>query len=226
MFNTCIENLSTQFGGEVYSYEFRAKRSAYQTDHMQQIQKTNGKVVYIKNDPYIQLFLSQLCLRPSCGNNCKFRTEQRQGDVTIADFKGLVEVFPELNGTKRNYSSVIFYTAKGEMILAKICESKEMRCCSIDDIKKFNPLFYRHTWHAEKRDEFFHCFVKAPEQTIQEWCKPTEVMKVSIKRNIWRYLPVWARKTAIKLLKNGRGGHNWKMESEYASCAISRIVLK
>ncbi len=201
VFNACINNLSKQFGGEVCSYEFRAKRSAYQTDHMQRIKETNGKAVYIQNDPYIQLFLSQQCLRPSCGKNCRFRTEQRQGDITIADFKGLVDVFPELNGTKRNYSSVIINTAKGETILSRLSESMEMRSCSVDDIKKFNPLFFRQTWHSEKRDEFFQCFVQEPEQTIGKWCKPAEVMKESFKRKFWRYLPVQARKIVINLLK-------------------------
>ncbi len=199
VFQVCVNTISNQFGWQVCSYEFRAKRNAYQTDHLQKIKNKNGKVIYIENDPYMQLFLSQQCLRPSCGKNCRFRSAQRQGDITIADFKGLTNVFPDLNGSRKNYSSIIFNTPKGKSVIPQLSQSMKMRKCDIDDIKKYNPLFYRHTWSSEKRDLFFQEFVASPEQTVEKWCKPARISKESLPRIIWRYLPSKLRKGILKL---------------------------
>lgn len=202
VFDVCMDNISKQLGGKVCSYEFRAKRNAYQMDHLSYVKREDGKVVYIQRDPYIQLFLSQQCLRLSCGKNCKFRTEQRQGDITIADFKGLIEVFPELIGTKRNYSSIIVNTTKGEGIIPRLMDTMEIRNCNIQDIKKYNPLFYRHTWHSEKRDLFFKEFVESPNLTVEKWCAETMQVKEKWMRKVWRYLPMSARKVISLLRKS------------------------
>lgn len=201
VFRACVKNLSNQFGERICSYEFRAKRNAHQTDYLQKIEKENGKALYIQRDPYIQLFLSQHCLRPSCGKNCRYRSEHRQGDITIADFKGLTEVFPDLNGCKRNYSSVIVNTPKGESIIPKLEKTMELRECSIEDIKKYNPLFCRHTWDSEKREVFFQEFIASPDQTIESWCKPAQLVEDTLKRKIWRLLPAKMRKAVLEAHK-------------------------
>lgn len=203
VFRACIDSLSEQFNCEVVSYEFRAKRNAYQTDHIQRIYGIRGNEVYLQNDPYIQLFLQQLCLRPSCGANCKFRSEKRQGDITIADFKGLTEVFPDLNGAKKNYSSIIANTEKGEKIVNLLYGRMEIRECSIDDIKKYNPLFYRHTWSSDKRDSFFEDFIVNPQNSIEKWCNPAELFEDTLKRKLWRLSPKCIRKVIINLLFKG-----------------------
>lgn len=205
VFEACVDNISNQFGGQVCSYEFRAKRNAHQADHLQKIKNESGKVIYIQNDPYIQLFFSQDCLRPSCGKNCKYRSEQRQGDITIADFKGLTEVFPDLNGSRMNYSSVIVNTQKGKCIISKLKESMDLRECEIDDIKKYNPLFYRQTWESKKRDTFFREFVVCPERAIETYCKPAEIAKENWKRIIWRYIPTGLRKHILKIRQKPGG---------------------
>lgn len=199
VFKACINNLSNQFEDRVCSYEFRAKRNTYETDHLQKIKMDSGKSVYIQNDPYIQLFLSQQCLRPSCGKNCRFRSEQRYGDITIADFKGLTEVFPDLKGCKTNYSSIIINTQKGESIVSKLSKNMKMRKCTIEDIKKYNPLFYRHTWSSEKRDTFFEEFIASPGQTIEKWCSPAQIAKNDLKRKIWRLVPAMLRRAVLKI---------------------------
>lgn len=199
VFQACINNISNQFGWDVCSYEFRAKRTAHQTDYLQKVKIKGGKSIYIENDPYMQLFLSQQCLRPSCGKNCRFRSAQRQGDITIADFKGLTNVFPDLNGSRKNYSSIIFNTQKGKSVIPQLSKSMKMRECDIEDIKKYNPLFYRHTWSSERRDVFFQEFVVSPEQTIKKWCKPAQISKENLLRLVWRYTPTRLRKNILEL---------------------------
>ena len=97
VFEECIKLVEKQFGKKIKSYGFRAKRKAHEVDHLTEYVFENDKKTYFAGkDPYIKLFLSQNALRPCCGKNCAFRNEYRYGDVTIADFKGLTTVFPQL----------------------------------------------------------------------------------------------------------------------------------
>lgn len=205
VFQACILALEEQFGGKVLRYEFRAKHRNYETDHIQKISAENGRTLYLNKDPYIQLFLSQKCLRPSCGKNCKFRNENRQGDITIADFKGIGKVFPELIGEKKNYSSIVINTAKGASVLGILKQEMKLFECSVDDIKEHNPLFYRQTWFAEDRDIFFKKFINDPLLTVKEYTEPATVFKTSFKRRVWDVLPVAVRRIAYMKFFAGGG---------------------
>lgn len=220
VFSACMEQIGEQFHGKVTAYEFRAKRNSYESDHIQKTDLANGQQMYLKNDPYIQLFLSQSCLRPSCGKHCHFRSEQRQGDITIADFKGLVNVFPFLNGTKKNYSSIIFNTEKGYELLPLLQRNMVMYACEVEDIKKYNPLFYRQTWFSEVRDRFFSEFIDNPKGTVCRYTKPAELLRTSWKRRVWMIMPQFARRIALHLM-NRVGG----VISEYETCILSKITF-
>ena len=106
VFLECIRNMEESFGGKITAYEFRTKKVAWRKEDS--LKQTTLKSIRVFNDPYIQLFLSQNCLRPSCGENCRFRNKNREGDITIGDFKGLGLVFPKLSGSKLNYSTMVF----------------------------------------------------------------------------------------------------------------------
>lgn len=189
VFKECIKALSRQFDGEVLSYEFRAKRKSILAKKKSEVQ-----TYYINNDQYIQLFLSQNCLRPSCGENCRFRNEQRQGDITIADFKKLTEVFPNLSGVKKNYSSIIVNNEKGMIVVKQLKKHMTMHSCKIDDIKKHNPLFYRQTFFSENREVFFKEFSLDAKKSIEKWTNPARTSKRTYKRLIIDILPICVRK--------------------------------
>ena len=55
------------------------------------------KEKYIKKDedPYMQMFLQDYCLRPSC-YECSAK-KVKMSDITIADFWGIDNIAPELN---------------------------------------------------------------------------------------------------------------------------------
>ncbi len=95
-----------------------------------------------------------MCLRPSCGGNCKFRTSNRFGDITIADFKNKEAVLPHLKD-HRNYSTIVVNSKKGDEVFKKLSNKMDILRCAIDDVKKYNPLFYRHTTDNKFRNEFF-----------------------------------------------------------------------
>ena len=194
VFEACTRAISKQAGAPLKSYSFRAKRKVHETDHLALLTFDN-KSEYVTQDPYIQLFLKQTCLRPSCGENCKYRgRNKRPGDFTIADFKGLTKVFPDLLGTKKNYSTIVANSEKALSVIRQLERQMEMRPVSIEDVVKYNPLFDRHTWFQEDRDKFFADFVKDEDGTIERWTNGYKMANLSFLKRLFNNLPILARK--------------------------------
>ena len=189
VFEACMKNLSNQFDDKVMRYEFRAKRRWYEEDYITQI-KTSKSEYYLKKDPYMQLFLSQNALRPSCGENCKYRDSRRLGDITIADLKGLASLFPDLKYTKKNWSTIVCNTQKGEDCVQKLAKTMEIRPITVDDVVKYNPLFAKQTWFSKDRDSFFADFEADAEKSINKWTRPAELHNPSLLSEISLLLPI------------------------------------
>ena len=200
VFKTCMDMMGEKLGSEIQSYQFRAKREVYETDYISLLTTRQGKH-YVTSDYYIQLFLSQNCLRPSCGKNCKYRNQNRTGDITLADFKGLLEVFPQMRGTKTNYSSIIINTPKGGEVIPALQRTMELIPATINDIKKYNPLFWRQTWFSEDRDRFFESFRSDPKEAVSKWTKPFITLpNRTLKGKLFDAAPVWIRKAILGLI--------------------------
>lgn len=65
----------------------------------------------LDEDIFMQLFLRNICLRPSC-YNCKFKSLHRSSDITIGDFWGIENVAPDVDDDKGT-SLVLGHTSKG-----------------------------------------------------------------------------------------------------------------
>lgn len=156
VFQSVIELYEEKYGRKIVEYSFRNRRiklgnvKIYVSKH----RLDNNKTYYVEKDIYNQFFLSQLCLRPSCGSNCKFRSPNRLGDITIADFKNKNGVFPKLKDYK-NYSTIVVNSEKGDTVFNELQNKMNILSCEIEDIKKYNPLFYKYTNDNPRRDEFF-----------------------------------------------------------------------
>ncbi len=144
----------------VISYRFRVKKKKfdYYERYRSEIEYADGSIESIVEDDYNQLFLNQLCLRDSCGEHCSFRTNRRWGDITIADFNGLGVVFPDLKDN-RGYSTVIINSAAGERVYEQLVKGMVMYDCPIEELRKWNPLFFDTTLENKNRDAFFEDFI-------------------------------------------------------------------
>ena len=69
-------------------------------------------------DPYMKLFLRDLLLRPSC-YHCRFKTANRDSDLTVADFWAVRHFCPELDDDLGT-SLVIIQSEKGRQLLEQI----------------------------------------------------------------------------------------------------------
>jgi hypothetical protein len=197
VFAECIKEIGTQLDSEVLAYEFRTKRRMIEEEYMSKVSTANG-IYYIVSDPYQQLFLKQDILRPSCGDNCKYRDIRRPADLTIADCKGLCEIFPDLKGSKRNYSTIVCNTRKGEMVIANLSKTMHLRPYRLEDVIKYNPLFARQTWSSQNRETFFRDFLISPLETIRKNTRPLQIKRNSLRTIIKTYLPFWMLRLLCK----------------------------
>lgn len=178
----CAENK------KIESYTFRVKKDflGNYERHRSRVQYADGSVEEEVEDPYNRLFLNQLCLRDSCGESCRFRNQNRWGDLTIADFNNFIRTFPQQKDS-RGYSSIIANTEKGLSILNRLPEFMTVLNCDIEVIKQTNPLFARTTPENPRRAEFFADFRAG--DSIAALCrkyapKKKEPLYVWIKRHI------------------------------------------
>ena len=193
VFRSCSDEIEKQFKKSVKSYSFRHKNRAFTQDHIELVTFDDGSTVQLENDPYIQLFTSQKCLRKSCGANCIYRFIRRQGDVTIGDFKHLLDVFPNMKGYKYNFSTIVINSSKGKAVMETIKDKAKSYSCELNDIKKYNPTIYTHTIIAEDRDDFFNDYIKDPQLAIRTRTKESRVYKQNIKGKIFDILPRFLR---------------------------------
>jgi hypothetical protein len=171
VFQECMKTLGQELGENVSSYEFRTKRWIIEDEYMSKV-VTGKKSHYLVKDYYQQLFLSQDILRPACGDNCRYRNQNRPGDITIADCRGLTQIFPDLIGHKQNYSTVVVNTPKGGNAVSVLTRTMNLREYSIDDVVKYNPLFDHQTLASKNREQFFSDFFKEPQAAIRKSTVP------------------------------------------------------
>jgi len=160
VFADSIKFTQERLGSQVRSYSFRVKRSKMGNLklYVSRYKLEDGRILFIEKDDYNKLFLDQLCLRRSCAENCRFRNAGRFGDLTLGDFKNRERVFPRLMDY-RNYSTVVVNTKKGERVFHIVSKSMKVLQCSIEQVKRYNPLFYRQTETNNLRDNFFRDYL-------------------------------------------------------------------
>lgn len=107
------------------------------------------------NNIYMKAFLTNLTLRPSC-YNCYAKSGKSNSDLTIADFLGIDNYFPNLNDDK-GISLIYTNSAIGELLLRHANISlTEVK--SIKNIEDYNPGLLAHIDNHPNRYRFFNDF--------------------------------------------------------------------
>ncbi len=101
-----------KFKSEVEHVTFRSKRQGWR-DFSLEIKFKNGTQYseIFGKDLYMQLFLRNICLRPSC-YDCRFKDLSRTSDLTIGDFWGIENIAPKIDDN-RGTSLVLVHSQKG-----------------------------------------------------------------------------------------------------------------
>lgn len=172
LFMNYISILSDFLGEKVLKYTFRAKGFVTAMGYTSQVE-TKKQTYYISYDPYNQLFLKQRGMRPSCVFNCKYKSQKRCSDFTIADCKGFERIFPKKDNMVFSYSTIICNTKKAKDIIRIFDPNNIIFKYELYDVIKFNPIFAS----IEKYDEkdyysFIDDYLKNGNDAIVRWTSP------------------------------------------------------
>lgn len=171
-------------GGKPQSITFRSKREGWKGYEVAFL--FDNDIEYrqkSRQDPMMQVFLNNLCLRPSC-HACSFKYKVRVSDITLADFWGIINVIPEMDDD-RGTSLVIVHSEKGREAFRMICDS--ISCAEVDaDLAiSYNRSMLGSAYKHPRREAFL-AEISADNflELQQKYCKKT--LKTKIKSLIVR----------------------------------------
>lgn len=145
-------------GGKLKSINFRCKDDSWIDFGMKEhiLDNQNGKLntLYIgkDDDTYMQMFLRDFCLRPSC-YECMAK-KFKMADLTVADFWGINDVAPEMNDGKGT-SLILIRTEKGQKVFNTISSNLKLKEVTYDDGVRCNPAEYKSCRRPSERNTFF-----------------------------------------------------------------------
>lgn len=144
-----------QYGKKLKSVNFRCKGQGWPNSGI----KENQLYISKNQDSFMQMFLRNYCLRPSC-YQCHAK-KIKLADLTIADFWGIESVVPEMNdglGT----SLVITRTEKGQAIFEAAKSQLYWKEVSYEEGIRYNPAEYCSPIRPEQRNIFFYDLAHLP----------------------------------------------------------------
>ena len=123
----------------------------------------------LRDDVYMKAFLKNISLRPSC-HSCKFKTINRQSDITLADFWGVNNIFPDMDDDKGT-SLVFVNNQKGNSVFNAIIDKMQYREADIKEAIKFNSAAVKSVMPHSARAEFFRNVDKLPfDKLVYKYC--------------------------------------------------------
>lgn len=165
-----IEVLSEKDAARITSFSFRDKHLSWEQYCVSIIgvSNTGNQTTLVREkyteDPFMQAFLFNYMLRPSC-YNCPARKGKSGSDLQIGDFWGIGSLYPSFYSTE-GVSLVMAYTERGRDLLDGLCLDKlEVR---YEDTKGNRNIEYDVN-RPKERDSFFMDFSKNGIGTIKKY---------------------------------------------------------
>ncbi len=186
LFHKYIDELEQQENEKVDMIDFRDKSTGWSTYSTSIYYKTK-KISHNHNeDQYMKLFLSDVALRECC-YNCNFKLGNKYSDITLGDFWGITENYPEMYN-KDGVSGIIINTDKGRIIFDTIKASLQYKECNIKEILDGNPSLKVSSNRPQNRDLFFKELDTTPISLLCKKYSKKEYLVKKILRKIKRML--------------------------------------
>lgn len=149
-----IQYVGEYFRSKVIEYRPRSKVMGW--GHNELFIFENGKKEYRHplSQAYRNIFYKDCCFRGSC-YNCPFTCFDRPGDITISDYWGIEQNYPELY-RKEGISMIMENSEKGKSVISQINSLIKYKTGlnSITEIKQ--PHLFRPLKHPTEREAFWN----------------------------------------------------------------------
>lgn len=186
-----VEYQEKKHEGKLKWVDFRCKDDSWTNFGMKEVLEGiphgQEKQVYISKDQdsYMQMFLRDYCLRPSC-YNCVAK-KVKMSDLTIADFWGINEVAPEMDDGKGT-SLILIRTKLGMKMFEAICSELKLKEVDYEDGVRSNPAEYRSCNRPPQRETFFKDMgYMTFEELAKKYAAP---MKKTLKTRVKRIIKI------------------------------------
>ena len=130
IFKMFISNLEKKYNKKIIDFKFRNKEKC---NKPYAITSDGRKII---NETYNTAFGNMLISRPSC-SKCEFCDLNRKADITIGDFWGAKQMFPEIYD-ENGISLICINSENGRKIFEKISKNITYSEVNINDAFKFN----------------------------------------------------------------------------------------
>lgn len=187
IFAEFISFLEKKNRSKVKQYNFRSKANGW--GHTEEAVFESGKrdCTSILSQTNKELFYLDLSLRPAC-HECKYSNFSKPADITIADFWGIENYFPEFKDSL-GISAVIVNTNKGKSIFSELGDTVYIMQSNIYDCAARQKNLYNPSPRNPRRNEFWNDYFQHGFEFI-------------IKKYAGYSLKGRTKKLTIKILKN------------------------
>lgn len=143
-----VQYQEANYGAKLKIVKFRCKDVGWTQFGI----KENQVYIAKSQNTYMQMFLRNYCLRPSC-YECAAKST-KLSDMTIGDFWGIDQVAPEMNDEK-GVSLVLLRSERGRQIFEMVSPGLSQKEVSYDEAVKGNPAEFSSVARPLERNTFF-----------------------------------------------------------------------
>lgn len=192
IFSEYIKYLENKHGKIIREFKFRYKEKyTWGRGYQLKFEDNKEKSDIAALSPYYYAFLSNMLHRPVC-YSCPYATDQREGDITLADYWGIEEEYPEMFNPKGN-SLIIINSKKGSNILKEIENKLEIIESTMEIAKRKNENLSKASNKHKYRDIIYIDLEKEGFEYIsKKYCRPHKYVRLKISsmipNKIKRYL--------------------------------------
>ena len=186
-----LQEQARDHGGKPAVVSFRDKRSGWNGSSISV--KFDNEAEYCRRgseDRYMQVFLRDICLRPSC-HSCRFKDFPRPADLTIGDAWGIGKHMPELDDD-RGTSVVMVNSPKGRQLWDAVAGELVYKPGQLDTLLPKDADSRRSVRPHSNRSRFFAALDQG--QSLEQLVKLT-------RKSPYRRLLSFAKRTAKRLLR-------------------------
>lgn len=177
LFEKYVKELETINNDKLINYDFRENSTGWDSYSNKATFKNKEIITDSKQNEYMKLFLSDIALRESC-YNCNFKLGNKYSDITLGDFWGIKNHYPEMYNNE-GVSAIIINTELGNELFKNIKDDLEYKECDLEKILSGNPSLRVSAKRPIKRDIFFNELDKT---SINELAKKYQNKKSLIRK--------------------------------------------
>lgn len=158
IFRDWINYQETRYHDKIVDVLFRIKKFGWNSSGLQMGTKTT----FLKRvkwripaltDPYMNGFLENICLRPSC-YCCLFKGKRLHSDITMADFWGIKKIDKSF-ANKNGMSLILLNTQNGKELFRQVKNNFEYKEYDWKRALSHNKSYFESAEQNPKRNNFF-----------------------------------------------------------------------